>query len=66
MTNFIRPSEIGQKVMYSEIIDASDAEITFTVVEIEVATNWCRIQANVNMNIKPSYVANLTDLKVVA
>lgn len=65
MTNLI-PSAIDQKVMYAEIIDASDAETIFTVIEIDAAANWCRIRANVNMNIKPTYTANLTDLKVIA
>lgn len=59
------PSKIGQKVMYRNIIDPSDAHQVFTIVEIETATNWCRMQADVNMNLKPSYVANLTDLKTV-
>lgn len=54
----------GDKVMYTQVIDHSDSFTTYTIIEIDVPKNWCKIQADVNMNIKPTYTANLSDLKV--
>jgi hypothetical protein len=54
----------GNKVKYSEIIDPSDSYQIFTILEIDEAANWCRIQADVDMNFRPTYTANLSDLKI--
>lgn len=51
-------------VKYAEPM-ADEVNLTFTVIEIEPATNWCKIQANVDMNIKPTYTANISDLITV-
>ncbi len=41
--------------------------LTFTVIRIEQSTNWCLIQANVNMGaFNPTYTANISDLKIVS
>jgi hypothetical protein len=39
--------------------------LTFTVIEISEKENWCKIQANINMNLKPVYCANLSDLELI-
>jgi hypothetical protein len=39
--------------------------LTFTVIELSTNENWCKIQANVNMNLKPVYCANLTELEII-
>lgn len=39
--------------------------LTFIVIEIQDFCNWAKIQANVNMDIKPTYTANISDLKLV-
>jgi hypothetical protein len=42
-----------------------EKEITYKVIELSTNENWCKIQANVNMNLKPVYCANLTELEVL-
>ncbi len=59
------PTKVGQKVKYRKPVDPGDKDMTFTVVEIDVAQDWALIRANVNMNIKPTYTANVSDLVVI-
>jgi hypothetical protein len=43
-----------------------EENVTFTVIEIEEATNWCLIKANVGMgSFNPTYTANISDLEVL-
>lgn len=56
--------KIGDTVKYKNPF-TDEVGLTFTVIEIEVETNWCKIMANVDMNIKPTYVANISDLELV-
>lgn len=42
-----------------------EMNITYTVIEISEAENWCKIQANLGLNINPVYTANLTDLRAL-
>lgn len=49
-----------------EYINPFESEIglTFKVIEIEQKTDWCKIRANVEMNLKPTYTANISDLQL--
>lgn len=42
-----------------------EINITYTVIEISEAENWCKIQANLGMPFNPIYTANLTDLQTI-
>lgn len=55
---------INDKVQYLTPL-ADEIGLTFTIVEIDTNVNWCKIQANIDMNIKPTYTANLSDLQLV-
>jgi hypothetical protein len=50
---------------FKDEVNKDGSFLTYTVIEIEPETNWCRIQANVPMKIKPSQVANISDLELV-
>ena len=56
--------KIGDLVEYAKPFE-DEKGLTFTVVEIEEATNWCKIRANVGLTLCPTYVANITDLQII-
>lgn len=39
--------------------------LTFTVVKIEPETNWCLLMANVDLYLKPTQTANISDIKSI-
>jgi hypothetical protein len=39
--------------------------LTFIIIEIDQASDWCRLAANVDMNLKPTQNANISDLTFV-
>ena len=56
------PEKVGDKCRYINPV-AGDAPL-YTVLQIEPTQNWCLIEAQVPMNIKPTETANITDLCV--
>ena len=52
---------IGDKVKYSHWLP-DDAGVTYIIIEIDTARDWCKLAADVDMAIKPTYTANLSDL----
>jgi len=52
-------------VIYSQPFE-DEKDIEYTIIEIDEAQNWCKIQANLGLNINPVYVANLTDLAPIS
>lgn len=60
---------INSKVTYKEPMAdeffPDGSPLTFTIVQIEPDTNWCLLMANVEMNLKPTQTANISDLKIV-
>jgi hypothetical protein len=54
--------KIGSRVKYAKPFPDEEGT-TFTVIDIELSTNWCLIKANVGLgNFNPTYTANITDL----
>ena len=56
--------KLGSQVKFLQPYQ-DELDLTFEVVEIEYETNWCMLIANVPMKIKPSQVANISDLELV-
>ncbi len=57
--------KINDKVKYLAPLE-DEIGLTFTIVDMdERHPDWCIIMANVDMNIKPTYTANLTDLILI-
>lgn len=54
--------KLGDWVTYKKPIP-DEKGIKFRIVEIDVASDWAKIRANVSMRIQPEEVANLSDLK---
>jgi len=56
--------KLGSIVTYLQPFE-DEKDVLYTIIEINEAQNWCKIQANLGWAINPIYVANLTDLKLV-
>lgn len=54
----------GDKVIYSRPFE-DEKGIEYTVIEVYELTDWCKIQANLNMPINPVYVANISELTII-
>jgi hypothetical protein len=54
---------IGSEVEFKNPFE-DERGLTFTVLQID--KNWCLLEANVDMRLKPTYTASLSDLKVVS
>ena len=55
--------KIGDKVIYSQPFE-NEKGIEYTVIEVYELTDWCKIQADLNMHINPVYVANISELTI--
>lgn len=53
----------GDKVTYSQPFE-DERDVEYTVIEVDEAQDWCKIQANLNMAINPVYVANISELTI--
>jgi len=53
----------GDKVIYSQPF-FDEKGIEYTVLELDELTDWCKIQANLGLNINPVYVANISELTI--
>lgn len=59
----IHSSKTGQQAKHINPVEG-DAD-SYTVIAISIAENWIEVQENVNMNIKPTEVGNITDFEVI-
>lgn len=53
--------KVNDKVIYSQPFP-DEQGIEYTIIEIDEAQDWCKIQANIGLNINPVYVANVSEL----
>lgn len=55
------PTEVNQIVKRIAPLPDEDADMVYAVLEIDAEKNWIKVEAEVDMNIAPTYTGNITD-----